>query len=233
MQERLKPIYLFSDSQLLFWEEKGKLFLNSVRKEINKKAPTAAYIGASNSDDPAFYEIFKAAMGCIGIQDCYMIHSDFREDDRQNLKAADVILLAGGDVNVGWNVFSETDLKETVLQKYYDGGLIIGISAGAIQLGRGWMDKSNDSKLLSTFSIVPMVIGVHEERQEWSDLKKVLQMAGSNFRAIGIPTGGGLLYYPDHSVEPLRHPVKEFSLENDTFAINVLLPPNSNGKYKN
>ena len=48
------PVYLFSDSQLLFWKSDGICFLNSVTEGLQKNSLKAAYIGASNGDLPEF-----------------------------------------------------------------------------------------------------------------------------------------------------------------------------------
>jgi hypothetical protein len=53
----IKPIFLLSDSQLLFWREEDVPFLERVRKAIEEEEPgkeiRAAYIGASNGDAPS------------------------------------------------------------------------------------------------------------------------------------------------------------------------------------
>jgi hypothetical protein len=81
MNDSLKPIYLLADSQLLFWKQHGSVFLESVRSEIVKESPKAAYVGASNDDQPEFYQIFEAGMEGIGIRDCRMIRASFPDDD--------------------------------------------------------------------------------------------------------------------------------------------------------
>src|SRR5262245_35214428 len=114
----LQPIYLFADSQLLFWRSNGTLFLASIRGRIVHDAPKAAYIGASNGDDPQFYSIFEAAMECIGIRDCRMILSSFTSIDESFVNEADIILLAGGDVERGWKVFNQVGLAELIIKRY-------------------------------------------------------------------------------------------------------------------
>ena len=60
-----------SDSQLLFYKSNDGLFLNWIRrilqKESNVKKTKVAYIGASNKDDPQFYDIFEVVMEQIDI----------------------------------------------------------------------------------------------------------------------------------------------------------------------
>ena len=52
MQVPIKPIFLLADSQLLFWKENENLFLKTIREHIDNENPKAAYIGASNGDNP-------------------------------------------------------------------------------------------------------------------------------------------------------------------------------------
>ena len=58
----MKSILLLADSQLLFWRENGQLVLERVVKARTRDRARAAYLGASNGDDPDFYAIFVAAM---------------------------------------------------------------------------------------------------------------------------------------------------------------------------
>jgi peptidase S51-like protein len=225
----IKPIFLLADSQLLFWrEEGGELFLARARRLIEEDKPDdpgnhpkAAYLGASNGDAPEFFDLFVAAMGEIGIHDCRMIPSAPQPADRTYLKEADLILLAGGDVERGWDVFEATGLRNTIAERYYAGALLLGVSAGAVQLGlKGW---TADEKLFDTFRIVPFVIDVHDE-PSWARLAQIVPRAGEHARGFGIPSGGGALYHPDYSVEPVRHPLVEMSLTEEGVRQALLFP---------
>jgi cyanophycinase len=224
----MQPIYLFADSQLLFWRNQDGLFLDSIRKLIDGSAlkPKAAYVGASNGDDPAFYSIFEAAMEGIGIKDCRMILSSLPADDRLFIDDSDIILLAGGDVERGWNVFKETGLKEVIIRKYYEGSVLIGISAGAVQLGLFGLSEEEESanRLIDTFKLIPFIISAHEEREEWISLKGAIQLFNGSIKGIGIPTGGGLVYHPDHSIEAIRYPSYELTMRDGELNCSLLIP---------
>jgi peptidase E len=216
MSLSLQPIYLLADSQLLFWRNKDTLFLDSIKKLIARAAPKAAYVGASNSDDPVFYSIFEAAMEEVGIQDCKMILSSFPEEDELFINDSDIILLAGGDVEKGWDVFSKVGLRELIIKKYYEGTLLIGVSAGAVQLGLFGLVEVEESfnKLIDTFKLVPFIISVHDERQGWKSLRETIQLLNGTAGGIGIPTGGGLVYHPDQSIEAIRYPFSEYTMRD-------------------
>jgi len=208
----LKPIFLLADSQLLFWrDEEGRRFLDRARELIAaddpEKQPKGAYLGASNGDAPEFYDLFVAAMNEIGIRDCRHVPSVPTEEDRAFLEQADLILLSGGGVRRGWDAFTRSGLKDKLGARYYDGAVLVGVSAGAVQLGlKGWDEDGPD--LFDTLSLVPFVVDVHDE-PSWSRLHEAVAKAGEHARGIGIPSGGGALYHPDYSVEPVRHPLTE------------------------
>jgi cyanophycinase len=195
----LRSIFLLADSQLLFWRDNGQLLLERVVKARTRDRLKAAYVGASNGDNPDFYEIFVAAMEGVGVFDCRMIPSAVSEADLAFLNDADIILLAGGDVEIGWQTFLTNGLDKHIVRRYFEGATLIGISAGAVQLGLGYL------------KLVPFIIGAHEESTNWKTTRELLRLSGSNTRAIGLPTGGGAIYHPDHTVEPLRHPLKEIT----------------------
>lgn len=209
MANPLQPIFLFADSQLLFWRENRQLLIERLVKDRTRLK--AAYIGASNGDNPDFYSIFVFAMEGVGISDCRMIPSALSDTDMAFLNDADIVLLAGGDVEAGWRVFVNNGLSEHIVRKYFEGASLIGISAGAVQLGLCGL--AADGSLIETFKLVPFVIGAHEESDNWKTTTELLRLSAPNTTAIGLPTGGGAIYHPDHTVEPLRRPLVKLSLK--------------------
>ena len=209
----LKSIFLLADSELLFWRENGQLLLDRVVKESKRDQLKAAYVGASNGDHPDFYEIFVAAMEGAGVYNCRMIYSRLYGADLAFLNDADIILLAGGDTVAGWRVFLANGLNEHIVRRYYEGASLIGISAGAVQLGLCCL--AADGSRIETFALAPFVIGAHEESDNWRTTIELLQLSGSGKSAIGLPKGGGAVYHPDRTLEPLRYPFVELSLEGE------------------
>lgn len=206
----LKSTFLFADSQLLFWRENGQLPIERIVKARTREQMKAAYLGASNGDHPDFYEIFVSAMEGAGVFDCRMIPSAVSEADIAFLNDADIILLAGGDVEAGWRVFLTNGISDHIVRRYFEGASLIGISAGAVQLGLGYL--AADGSLIETFKLVPFIIGAYEESNNWKTTIELLRLSGPGTMAIGLPTGGGAIYHPDHTVEALRHPLVELSL---------------------
>ena len=222
----LKPIYILADSQPLFYRENGLLLLEKLRSLIESETPKAAYIGASNGDDPNFFSIFEAAMESISIFGSQMIHSSISEEAAAYLDEADVILLAGGDVEKGWRAFEANGLAQTIVRRYYEGAILIGISAGAVQLGMlGWSQAeiASDS-FIDTFKLIPYILSVHDEKNDWENLERAVRTRES--QGLGIAAGGALIYHPDHTIEPFRHPVYESSWDGEKVISNLLFSGN-------
>lgn len=218
------PIYLFADSHLLFWKRTdGSLFLSEILDGLRVRRPSVAYIGASNLDNLDIYDsVFMSAMQQVHIGECRMIrkHSDL--DGANFLENADVLLLAGGDVETGWRAFEDNGLKDIIPRRFREGAMLIGISAGAVQLGRGSF-SSNGSALLSTFGLLPFYVGAHEERDGWSILRKVAGLAGQQSRALGIPFGAGVRYHSGE-IEVFYKPVLEMAVEESGIREKLIYP---------
>jgi peptidase E len=221
----IKPIFLLADSQLLFWREEDVPFLERVRKAIEDEEPgkeiRAAYVGASNGDASEFYDLFKAAMSEVGIRQTRMIPSEPSADDLEAIEQAELILLAGGDTRRGWEVFQANGLQQKIVERYYAGTLLMGVSAGAVQLG---LKGADDKGLFDTFRLVPFMVDAHDE-PNWTQLTQAVPRAGEHVRGFGIPSGGGAVYHPDYSMEPVRHPVVEVSVSEEGQVRQALLFP--------
>jgi peptidase E len=231
----IKPIFLFADSQILFWRDLEELFLQRLRRTIEedenrpKGEITAAYLGASNGNKAEFYDIFVAAMNQIGITECRHIKSKPTADDYAFLRTVDLVLLSGGSTATGWNVFSRTELHQKITECYHNGAVLVGISAGAVQLGlRGWKSTKKIPKdLFETFQIVPAVIDVHDDA-DWEYLHKIVNHLGHSNRGFGIPHGGGAVYHPDWSFEAIRHHLVEISYLDDEIKRSLIFPKSEN-----
>ena len=204
-------ILLLADSQLLFWREHGQIVLDRVVKDWKRDELKAAYIGASNGDHPDFYSIFVSAMQGAGVFNCRMIPSRLSGEDLAFLNDANIILLAGGDAEMGWRVFLANGLNELIVRRHSEGTSLIGVSAGAVQLGLSCL--AADGSLMETFALVPFIIGAHEEFDKWKTTTELLQLSGGGKPAIGLSAGGGAIYHRDNTLEPLRYPLVELSLQ--------------------
>ncbi len=223
----IKSLYLLADSQLLFWSSNDRLFASRIREDMEANRTGAAYIGASNGDDPQFYELFRSAMELIELSECRMIPARPSSEDMQFLEKAGLVVLSGGDVERGWRTFEQNGVKEMLLSKRYDGTVMVGISAGAVQLGLGALNESPQPQRYETFGFVPFYLGAHEEKQEWWNLRALVNLSQSDVRGVGIPAGAGAIYQPAGTLEPIRKALLEFCKQESGLKENLLLPPPS------
>jgi len=230
----VKPVFLFADSQILFWHGDEGLVLKRIKETLldadnPKQKIHAAYIGASNGDEQDFYDIFLAAVAQVGIspKECMMIKSDPSQEEKDFLARANLILLAGGDVKQGWQIMSDNGVRDIIVDRYHNGAVLIGISAGAVQLGtRGFPEAIEDSAedLFPTFQLVPFIIDVHDDSQ-WERLSEAVKNGDEHCRGFGIPIGGGAVFHPDWSMEAIRHPLSEYSLFPEGLKNSMVFPP--------
>lgn len=223
---QLQPLYLLADSQLLFWRREGRLLLEAALDGLAPNSPIqAAYIGASNGDRVEYYGIFEAAMDAVGITHRRMIDSSFGADDRAFLRRALLIVLAGGDVRLGWNTFQRTGMKDVIVERYVHGAIVVGVSAGAVQLGRYAIVEtpgSRKTEIFEVFKLVPVVIDTHDEQTDWARLSRAIRSLEGAATGVGIPSGGGVIVHQDFTVEPLRHPAHEFRYDDGRVVHSLL-----------
>jgi cyanophycinase len=221
-----QPLYLLADSQLLFWKRHERLLLDAALDGLARDTPLrAAYIGASNGDRPEFYEIFESAVDAIGITDRRMVDSSFGPEDCAFLQRAQLVVLAGGDVRLGWHTFEKTGLKDVILGRYARGAVLVGISAGAVQLGRCGIAEppgSSATELLDLFGLVPMVIDTHDEPAKWDRLTRTVHVLQGAATGLGISAGAGVIVHADNTIEPLRHPAHEFRFDGSHVTHSLL-----------
>src|SRR5262249_38487761 len=137
----------------------------------------------------------------------------FGPDDRAFLERAQVTVLAGGDVRLGWDTFENTGMKDVILSRHAKGAVLVGISAGAVQLGRCGIVEAPQSpavELFDTFGLLPMVVDAHDEEAEGAGLSRTIHSLEGAATGLGIPSGGGVIVHPDSTIEPLRRPAHQF-----------------------
>jgi len=228
----LKPIYLLADSQTLFWVDHGRRFVTTIRDQLESRTPEAAYIGASNGDRAEFYSIFQAAMEQASIYEYRLVPCVPSKTDLEFLLRADIVVLSGGDVEKGWKIMTENGLKDRLVDCFNSGAILIGVSAGAVQLGRiGWREENrSQTEVFPTLGFVPYIVSVHKEDEDWEGLKEFVTFIGDNACGIGVPTGAAAIYHPDHTLQPVRRPVHEFRLKDTEIISSIIFPADMNEK---
>jgi hypothetical protein len=163
-------------------------------------------------------------METMGISNCRLIPSRQSREDISFTEDANLILLSGGDVERGWRTFEQNGLKELLPRKRFDGAILMGVSAGAVQLGLGCLSNSAQPKQIDTFRFAPFYVGAHDEENDWWDLRALVNLSQTDARAIGIPAGGGAVYQSDGTLEPIRKHLTELTKENARVTESLLTP---------
>ena len=228
VDEVIKPVFLLADSQLLFYKMENGLFLKRIKESLSQPEKSdikAAYIGASNNDNPEFYELFKMAMQQIEINNCRMIKSNPCAGDNKFLKTSDIILLAGGDTNEGLKIIKQNGWDEIIRDRYTKGAILIGVSAGAVQLGVKAYNNKSGKKLsgFNTLQLVPFIIDVHAN-DNWHNLRKQVELDSRQLKGYGIPFGAGVIFYPDMSIEAVRYSCTEVITKDEVVLESIILP---------
>lgn len=224
-----KPLFLLADSQPLFRHSPSNPLLHVLRESLRvseDNVTRAAYIGASNGDAVEFFDLFCAAMDNINLHESRMIRADFPDEDRSFLASADLILLAGGSIEAGWEILTSTGMDFLIAEAYFAAAVVIGVSAGAVHLGKGWFDVSRGD-VSNGLKLVPYYIDVHREEDDWAELRGLVERKEEYARGFGIPSGGALICHTDMSLEAVRSPVIEFEKsekQNKKVIANLLLP---------
>ncbi|MEM6454244.1 MAG: Type 1 glutamine amidotransferase-like domain-containing protein [Acidobacteriota bacterium] len=212
MRLPIKPIFLLADSRPLFADDDPeRSLLRAVRRQVDEGWVKAAYIGAANGDEPAFYEIFEAAMARIAVRTCRHVRAGYGETDQAFLREADIVLLAGGDVAEGWRVIESTGMQQHLIEAYYRGAVLLGVSAGAVHLGlRGQAgEKPGPNDHFPCLQLVPYAVDAHDEMRDWLRLRALIDRQ-PRLRGLGLPTGASARFDHGGLLEPLDAPLVEF-----------------------
>jgi hypothetical protein len=222
-------IFLFSDSQLLFWRTSQGLFFERVKAALPPSSggcPNAAYLSASSRDATDGYELFVAALKGIGVWSHRRIPPQPSASDRAYLQETDLLFLAAGDIARGWDALRESRLAERIVERHQRGAVLVAVSAGAVQVGRkGWRGLAPTSaELFDTLGLLPYIIDVHVDPtcRRLAHLLSVMGEPGA--RGLGIQNGGGLIFHPGGSLEPVNHPVQELIVKDQRVERHLLAP---------
>jgi peptidase E len=173
-----------------------------------KKAPCVAYIGTASSDNKEFFLMLKQIIMAAGAGSVTLVPivRRFEPDKAKDiLLASDIVFISGGDVDLGMRYLRKRNLV-ALFRKLYDRGKIFcGISAGAIMLCRNWMhwrdpDDDNTVELLDCLGFAPLLCDVHDEEDNWVEMKRLLGFFPQGTTGYCIPAEGALRVSPDGKI---------------------------------
>ncbi|CAM2065076.1 Type 1 glutamine amidotransferase-like domain-containing protein [Sulfidibacter corallicola] len=205
MIQPMLPLLLLADSNPLFCHIDRKPVLVYFFAEYDCFPENAAYVGAANGDEPAYFEIFEAAALRLGCRRVHMISSSFELRDRKHLAESDWICLAGGDPLLGWDRMNRAGMLPVLQEARTRGAIVMGVSAGAVQMGlmRGRAEAngagSPDERERHSvgFGWLPWLIDAHQEERDWSRLRGAHRALGGRHAAFGVPWRSVAVAEPD------------------------------------
>lgn len=216
----LEPIHLLADSSLLFRD--GGALLRAAVTRIAAERPSAVFVNASSGGDPSAQEIFEAAMELAGVTSFRTIGTRYSAMDHTCLSGADLIVLGGGDPRRGLEIMRGAGLVDVVVNRFLGGACLIGVSAGAVQLGVEIVAADQESAASPGLNLVPFSIDVHDESSGWARLRRQIA-ASKQLHGLGIPAGGGALFHRPDTLEPIGKPLVELTRDGDAVREHLLL----------
>ena len=203
-------LVLLADSRPLFEPSLIERIHQALQSRTSPEQAKAAYLGASNGDVPRFYEIFEAAMDKLAIGSRMHVTAEPTPEAIAFLRDADLLLLAGGDVEPGWRSFERTGINHIVRERRDAGAILIGTSAGSVQMGT----VADFDPSLPLFSFLPYAIDAHAE-PAWKKLSAFVSRCQGRHVGLGIPFGGGAIVHADNRLEPVLKPLTELRWTSD------------------
>ena len=186
----------------------NKAILAEALESSNKKAPNVAYIGTASDDNKEFFLMLRQIIMAAGAGSVRLVPIVRRFDldkAKDILLASDVVLISGGDVDLGMKYLRKRNLIPFFRELYEGRKLFCGISAGAIMLCRNWMhwrdpDDDGTVELLDCLGFAPLLCDVHAEEDNWVEMKRLLGFFPQGTAGYGIPANGALRVAPDGKI---------------------------------
>ncbi|MEM7202050.1 MAG: Type 1 glutamine amidotransferase-like domain-containing protein [Planctomycetota bacterium] len=188
-------IALLADSGPMFRRRDGRAPLWDALAQGLPPRPRAAYVGASNGDEVRYFEVFEAAMAVAHIDSLQHVTATFDDHERCWLDGADLIVLAGGDPDGGWQAMTRRGMNNAIAARAAGGAVLLGISAGAIQLGTPWCSGS--------LGLVEALVDAHDEAAGWERLRHAVRQGTAGRVGLGLPFGTALVGNPGGPLRPI------------------------------
>ncbi len=185
--------------------------LRTVFDHCGVSSPSIAYIGAASGDDRRFFTMVTGAFtssGAGGVTLATTVRQFERRSFEKTCAAADAVFFSGGDVDEGMDVVTRHRLAPFLSELYRGGKLLFGISAGSIMLARAWVrfrdDDNSVGELFSCLGIADILCDVHDEEENWRELRALLKLSPDSSIGYGIRAGSAIVVDPHGTVEPMR-----------------------------
>ena len=195
--------------------------LRDLLAQTGKARPLVAYLGAATDDDRRFAGFMEALVAAAGPCTFRLAPVVGRRAAggaaRAVIETADLVLLGGGDVELGMQRLRERDLARPLAEKHQGGCPFLGVSAGAILLALRWVrwpDPQDDGSAepFDCLGLAPILCDCHGEEDGWAELEALLRLAGGRALGHGIRAGAALRVTAGGAVELLCGEVDRLQL---------------------
>ncbi|CAE7336536.1 DEK1 [Symbiodinium necroappetens] len=241
------PQIFLADFSLLFHQDPDvKLpWIHRVKCELPRRVGRlagdlpvrASYIGFATDSATEGFELFKEAMGEIGIVLCRHIHHPPNRFELAHLEQSDLILVDGGDRRRLWDTLSTdlgaSEVAEHVKWRYLQGAVVLAIGEAMSLLGqKSWYCSGTQQTIIpfKGWGIFPHIVAPETEETDLEDL--VEQLGGAGVVILGIHKGAGMIFNKDGLVEPARHMIQEYRWDWQSSSVKQALllgPPRNTG----
>lgn len=156
-------LFLLADSRPLFDDD----FIARLR---GCAGMPGVYIGAANGDQAEYFQLAEAFFIRLGATPRWHLQAA-TENRLSDIDRPSVIVLAGGDVDIGWRYMIKPAIRDWLAVQRRLGSVFLGISAGAIHIGQG-LDRLG--MLRHYLNWLPDGVAVHEEASGWPSRSSML-----------------------------------------------------------
>jgi len=199
----MKKIFLIGGGEINK-KETIKIDKDIIKKSGGNTSRILFFPTAAKDSDEYIKNFIKyfSFLGCNNIQWAKMGES--LREIKEKIKEADLIYLGGGKTNFLIKAFKQKGLTRYLQNFLNRGGVLAGVSAGAMVLGEISIisEIENDLKFASGFGILPQIICFPHYQKKYKNKLHQLKMQFPNKLIIGIPEksavyikGQKIIYY--------------------------------------
>jgi peptidase E len=202
-----------------------KPYLAQALKRTGKDEPLVLYVGAASGDDPGFGGALSALMTATGAGRVLWPKVAGRRTQasemRQALAEVDLVFVGGGDVEAGMELLRGAGVVDDFHAAADRGAVFVGMSAGAIMLGKRWIRWPNaeagddEAETYECLGLVRFALDTHGEGDAWQEAQSYAAVRarelGKKARAYGVPSGGALVIDRSGRIEAHGAPAAVFA----------------------
>lgn len=185
------------------WED-GELIHSRAISAIVDESPIA-FVPAAQPDDPTYGAAFLSHYAELGAPPGYVVPITDQASARdpanyRRLARASLVFIGGGDALQLLQTLDGTPAVEAIAEAFDSGAVIVGVSAGAMTLGK-WGLSADTGKILPGWGWVSDALVVPHYTPDRSPQVRSALQRYPEAMALGLPDNVALALGPDGEVE--------------------------------